>query len=137
MHGHGGRVVIDTSSDSVMALQDTDEGFVEEEMKAKSEGMAPPLGLPAHFALEGTAEHSIVSSLLMCISQKSGFLSGVVDDIPHAFYATSTTIESDLGTFCPHEVGSMQTFLSCSTLPTRDAALSQHFCTMLTVSIRV
>ena len=24
--------------------------------------MAPPLGLPAHFALEGTAEHSIVSS---------------------------------------------------------------------------
>ena len=83
-------MVIDTSSDYVMALQDTDEGFVEEEMKAKSEGMAPPLGLPAHFALEGTAEHSIVSSLLMCISRKIAFLSGVLDDIPHAFYATST-----------------------------------------------
>ena len=42
--------------------QDADEGFAEEEGKSKAEGMAPPLGLPAHFALEGTAEHSIVSS---------------------------------------------------------------------------
>lgn len=43
-------------------MQDTDEGFAEEEGKSRAEGMAPPLGLPAHFALEGTAEHSIVSS---------------------------------------------------------------------------
>lgn len=45
-------------------MQDADEGFVEEEGKKKADqGMAPPLGLPAHFALEGTAEHSIVSAL--------------------------------------------------------------------------
>ena len=43
-------------------MQDADEGFPEEEGRSKAEGMAPPLGLPAHFALEGTAEHSIVSS---------------------------------------------------------------------------
>ncbi len=51
-----------------MTLQDIDEGFVEQETKAKSEGMAPPVGLPAHFALEGTAEHSIVSSPLLRLS---------------------------------------------------------------------
>ena len=43
-------------------VQDADEGFAEEAGKSKAEGIAPPLGLPAHFALEGTAEHSIVSS---------------------------------------------------------------------------
>ena len=44
-------------------MQDADEGFTEEEGKRAHslEGKAPPLGLPAHFALEGTAEHSIVS----------------------------------------------------------------------------
>ena len=44
-------------------VQDADEGFTEEEGKRGHglEGKAPPLGLPAHFALEGTAEHSIVS----------------------------------------------------------------------------
>ena len=43
--------------------QDAHEGFTEEEGKRAHslEGKAPPLGLPAHFALEGTAEHSIVS----------------------------------------------------------------------------
>ncbi|CAL5229289.1 g12586 [Coccomyxa viridis] len=43
--------------------EDADEGFPEEEGKSKAEGMAPPLGLPAHFALEGTAEHSIALQL--------------------------------------------------------------------------
>ena len=44
-------------------MQDADEGFTEEEGRRGHglEGKAPPLGLPAHFALEGTAEHSIVS----------------------------------------------------------------------------
>lgn len=44
-------------------VQDVDEGFVDDgtAKKQKSEGNAPPLGLPAHFALKGTAEHTIVS----------------------------------------------------------------------------
>lgn len=45
-------------------MQDVDEGFVDDgtAKKQKSEANAPPLGLPAHFALKGTAEHTIVSS---------------------------------------------------------------------------
>ncbi len=56
-------------------MQDADEGFPEEEGKSKAEGMAPPLGLPAHFALEGTAEHSIVSSPLPVLKLHQNFLS--------------------------------------------------------------
>ena len=136
---------MDTSSDSVMALQDTDEGFVEEEIKAKSEGMAPPLGLPAHFALEGTAEHSIVSSLLMCISQKSAFcqaswmtyLMPSMQQLPQSKVTLAPFARMSAVAGWQPEVGSMQTFLSCSISPTRDPALSQHFCTILPVSIRV
>lgn len=55
-------------------VQDADEGFTEEEGKRAHslEGKAPPLGLPAHFALEGTAEHSIVSMTALtfpCLTQ--------------------------------------------------------------------
>ena len=50
--------------------QDADEGFTEEEGKRGHglEGKAPPLGLPAHFALEGTAEHSIVSFTALALA---------------------------------------------------------------------
>ena len=52
------------SASCIACVQDGDEGFVEDgtAQKQKSAGNAPPLGLPAHFALKGTAEHTIVSS---------------------------------------------------------------------------
>ena len=119
MYCHGDWVARDKWGDSVMALQDLDEGFVEEETKARSEGMAPPLGLPAHFALEGTAEHSIVSSLLI---SRISFLSGLHhEQPPHASpriwafcqaswmtYLIPCMVQqpksrSDLGTLLPHE----------------------------------